>query len=270
MSLVSNTVPVLFFGLASLGVIAGVQAFSEAQTAAELEQIAAKRALQTAALDQEREDFLADWSRRKQEMRKEEAAAERAATLAALPGNPKMGRMTYMMCLGCHGLKAEGSKGFKAPRLAGQAPWYLKRQLTKFRQGVRGAHPSDMQGAQMAPMAKMLRGSAIDDVVAYIASLDVSKPADRGEGDATAGAETYAICATCHGPSAQGLEAQKGPRLSHQHAWYLSKQLSNYRGGLRGAHLEDLEGQQMAAIASTLSDEAAIADLIAFIQSLNQ
>ncbi|MBT3346525.1 MAG: c-type cytochrome [Gemmatimonadetes bacterium] len=270
MSLVSNTVPVALFGLASLGVIAGIHEFSQAQTTVELERIAETKAVQTAALQQEREAFLASWNQQKVEMRKQEAAAAQAAMIAALPGSPKKGRMTFMMCMGCHGLKGEGGRTFKAPRLSGQAPWYLQRQLTKFKEGVRGAHPSDLQGAQMAPMARMLRGSAIDDVVAYIATLDAGKAPDKGKGNATAGQAGYAICAACHGASAEGLEAQKGPRLSHQHGWYLAKQLSNYRGGLRGAHAADLEGQQMAAIASTLSDEGAIADLIAFIQSLDQ
>lgn len=270
MSLVSNTVPVAFFGLASLGFVSGVHQFSVSQTATQLEQIAQDRTARTIQLNREYEDFLTDWRQQKQVARKERAEAARAAMIASLPGDPKKGRMTYMMCLGCHGLKAEGSRGFKSPRLAGQAPWYLKSQLTKFRDGVRGAHPSDLQGAQMAPMARMLRGTAVDDVVAYIATLGDGRSPDHGSGIAAAGAESFAICSTCHGPAAQGLEAQKGPRLSHQHAWYLERQLSNFQGGLRGAHASDLEGQQMAAIAKTLSDESTIADLIAFIQSLNQ
>ncbi|MBT4608530.1 MAG: c-type cytochrome [Gemmatimonadetes bacterium] len=270
MSLVSNTVPIAFFGLASLGFVSGVHEFSKSQTTTQLEQIEETRAAHTTQLNQEYEDFLTQWRVQKQEARKAEAAQARAEMIASLPGNPKKGRMTYMTCLGCHGLKAEGSRGFKAPRLAGQAPWYLKRQLEKFRDGVRGAHPSDPQGAQMAPMARMLRGTAVDDVVAFIATIDPGKPADTGAGDASSGDELFAICATCHGPAAQGLEAQKGPRLSHQHAWYLAGQLKKFQGGVRGAHAADLEGQQMAAIAQTLSDEQAIANLIAFIQSLDQ
>jgi cytochrome c oxidase subunit 2 len=50
----------------------------------------------------------------------------------------------------------------------------------------------------------------------------------------------------------------------------LAGQLKKFQGGVRGAHAADLEGQQMAAIAQTLSDEQAIANLIAFIQSLDQ
>jgi len=269
-SLVSNTVPVAFFGLASLGVASGVHEFSKAQTTTQMEQISETRAAEAAAAQQEHEDFLADWEKQTVAARKAAAEAQRAAMIAALPGNPKKGRMMYMTCMGCHGMKAEGSRNFKAPRLAGQTPWYLKRQLVKFRDGVRGAHPQDLEGAQMAPMARMLRGTATDDVVAFLATLDPGRPPDAGGGNAANGAELFAICATCHGPSAEGLEAQKGPRLSHQHSWYLERQLSNFQEGRRGSHASDMEGQQMAAIAQTLSDAQAIADLVAYIQSLDQ
>jgi cytochrome c oxidase subunit II len=47
--------------------------------------------------------------------------------------------------------------------------WYLVTQLKNFREGVRGGHPSDPYGAQMALMASMLTDDrAIDDLAAYI------------------------------------------------------------------------------------------------------
>ena len=253
-----------------LGLVAVVHEYSLVNTARIREQIKEARAAEAAARERAAAARLAMWKKRSEEARIAAAAAAREQMLAALPGDPKMGRMKFMTCVGCHGLKAEGSRAFKAPRLSGQAPWYLKTQLTKFKEGVRGAHPTDVGGQQMAPMARLLVGTAADDVIAYIARLDPARSADRGSGDATAGEELFAFCATCHGPSAEGNEVRKAPRLSHQHAWYLEKQLRNFRGGVRGAHSADIEGQQMAAIAKTLEDDKAISDLIAHIQSLDR
>ena len=42
----------------------------------------------------------------------------------------KKGQNKFAMCAGCHGSKAEGRGGF--PRLAGQQPEYLKKQLLSF------------------------------------------------------------------------------------------------------------------------------------------
>ena len=45
-------------------------------------------------------------------------------------------------------------------------------QIVKFKTGMRGAHPDDAMGAQMAAMSQTLEDStAMDDVVAYIRTL---------------------------------------------------------------------------------------------------
>ena len=59
-----------------------------------------------------------------------------------------------------------------SPNLTDQAGWYMERQLQYFRDGIRGAHPSDIFGLQMALFSKMLADEqAIADVVAYIETL---------------------------------------------------------------------------------------------------
>lgn len=91
---------------------------------------------------------------------------------ATLPGDPGRGRAAYATCAACHGEKGAGNRGIGAPPLAHQADWYLASQLNKFRQGLRGAHPQDVGGAQMRPMALTLGDpQAILDVVAYIRTL---------------------------------------------------------------------------------------------------
>jgi cytochrome c oxidase subunit 2 len=62
--------------------------------------------------------------------------------------------------------------------------------------------------------------------------------------------------------------ALNAPKLSGQSEWYLRKQLLNYKSGARGAHEDDVYGRQMAPMAATLADDAAIANVIAHIQTL--
>ena len=50
--------------------------------------------------------------------------------------------------------------------------------------------------------------------------------------------------------------------------WYLVTQLKNFHQGIRGGPSEDLYGQQMASMAANLPDEAAIRNLVAYINTL--
>jgi cytochrome c oxidase subunit II len=90
----------------------------------------------------------------------------------------------------------------------------------------------------------------------------------RPKGDAVAGQARYAICAACHGAEAQGNVAMNAPSLAGLPDWYLQRQLRHYQQGIRGAHQEDTYGQQMAPMAATLTDEAALRDVSAYISAL--
>jgi cytochrome c oxidase subunit 2 len=87
-------------------------------------------------------------------------------------GNPSKGREHYETCAYCHGSGGQGVWSTNAPRLSHMSDWYMKRQLENFRQGMRGSHPQDFNGAQMATMAKSLADEqAINDVLKHIDSL---------------------------------------------------------------------------------------------------
>jgi len=78
----------------------------------------------------------------------------------------------HLVCAACHGENGQGNQDVKAPRLAGTDDWYLATQLRKFRSGVRGASPKDMEGRLMRPMARGLPNEdAIRNVVAYVETL---------------------------------------------------------------------------------------------------
>ena len=88
---------------------------------------------------------------------------------ATVKGNANNGRARYVTCGACHGADGRGIQAMNAPGLKGMSDWYLVTQLKNFKQGIRGAHPQDMYGGQMALMAAILiDDQAIDDLVAYI------------------------------------------------------------------------------------------------------
>jgi len=87
-------------------------------------------------------------------------------------------------------------------------------------------------------------------------------------GDAAAGKPLYAVCAGCHGAQAEGNPALHAPKLSGQSAWYLHRQLNNFKQGVRGTHAKDVFGKTMAPMAATLADDTAIANVTAYIKSL--
>jgi cytochrome c oxidase subunit II len=188
-----------------------------------------------------------------------------AQTRAAAPADVVAGQTSYALCSSCHGAQGEGNPLLNAPKLAGQAGWYLTRQLEDFKHGLRD---KEEFGKQMDAFALTLDDNAMRNVVAYIASLPDTRPKDTVSGNSAKGAEHFETCAYCHGGAAQGVWSTNAPRLSHMSDWYMKRQLQNFQQGLRGTHPQDFPGAQMAAMAKTLSDDQAINDVIKHIDSM--
>jgi len=87
-------------------------------------------------------------------------------------------------------------------------------------------------------------------------------------GDAEAGKPLFAVCAACHGSQAEGNPAMNAPKLSGQGDWYLKRQLNYFKHGARGTHDKDVYGKQMAPMAATLADDAAMNNVVAYIKTL--
>jgi cytochrome c oxidase subunit 2 len=87
-------------------------------------------------------------------------------------------------------------------------------------------------------------------------------------GDEARGAATYAVCAACHGTEGQGNVTLNAPKLAGQSTWYLSRQIHAFNNGFRGATPDDLYGMQMAPQARILATPGAIADVMAYIETL--
>ncbi len=82
------------------------------------------------------------------------------------------------------------------------------------------------------------------------------------------GKALFVACQACHGAKGEGNKALNAPSLVNQNSWYIKRQLMAYKSGARGKHPEDVFGQQMAAIASTIADEAAVDALVSYIDKL--
>ncbi len=94
-------------------------------------------------------------------------------------------------------------------------------------------------------------------------------PVALAAGDVAKGKTLYAICSACHGANGEGMAALNAPANAGQDPWYMTRQLKNFRAGIRGAHPDDAFGAQMRPMAMVLADEQAIADVVAYISSLD-
>jgi cytochrome c553 len=162
------------------------------------------------------------------------AAALTAAASPAPGGDARLGqdKAESERCTECHSNEAvaaaskKGSEG-KFPRLAGQAPEYLLKQLRNFRSGER-------QHDFMAIMARNLDDADAADIAAYFGSLPAMQ--GDGSGNTPAARELYAqTCMACHGEAGKGQAAAgvKPPVIGGQEWRYLDKQLRDWRSAER-------------------------------------
>jgi cytochrome c oxidase subunit II len=193
-----------------------------------------------------------------------------AQTQSAPVGNAAAGAANYAVCSACHGAQGEGNQQLNAPRLAGQDPWYLRRQLLNYQTGIRGTMPGDQFGPQMVPMAQLVADPTVrENVIAYIGTLpDNPTPVTVSGGDVDRGRALYFTCSTCHGTEGQGRWGTNAPRLAGISDWYLERQLQYFKDGVRGGHPEDIYGDQMNLVAGVLVGENAIKDVVAYINTL--
>lgn len=192
------------------------------------------------------------------------------------------GARIFNYCAPCHGTDGHGNKRYGAPAIAGQLRWYVESQLTKFKHGVRGAHPADVEGLRMRPMLRVIKNE--DDIKAvarYVSELRPAHPlATLKVGNAARGKQLWAACSGCHGDDARGKsglepggsEALRGPALIRTNDWYLLRQLHKFKNGVRG-NLESREGTNAAwTMVSTVRTlpEQDMRDIVAYIAELTR
>lgn len=99
--------------------------------------------------------------------------------------------------------------------------------------------------------------SAINAIAA-----DAADAADVG----LAAATDDHYCTTCHGVDGRGNVGIQAPRLAGMEPWYLTRQLENFRAGIRGTHPDDEQGLAMQPMATKLSDTS-ITDIVSWVSS---
>ena len=186
-----------------------------------------------------------------------------------LAQSAERGAESFKVCADCHGAQGQGNQDKGAPKLAGQASWYLARQIKNFRDRIRGGNDVDARGHTMSQIAeKLTSDQAIQDLVAYIGTLPEQPPARTIDGDAASGAKLYSTCAGCHGEKGEGNTDKGAPVLAGMSDWYLLAQLDKFKSGARGADMDDIHGGEMAPNAEALADEQSMRDVIAYIDTL--
>jgi cytochrome c553 len=183
------------------------------------------------------------------------------ASVWAEGGNAEAGKTKSATCAACHG--ADGnSTNPEWPKLAGQHPSYIIKQLTNFKEDAR-VNPT------MTPMAKPLSEQDMTDLAAYFSS-QTRKPGEADQTKVALGEQVYkggnnatgvAACAACHGPTGAGNPAANFPSLNGQQATYIKNQLHAFRKGERANDA----GKMMRNNASKMSDAEidAVAEYIA-------
>ena len=152
------------------------------------------------------------------------------------------------VCSACHA--ADGNSVITLnPKLAGQHPEYLLKQLTNFKEGKRA-------NAVMSGMVANLSLQQMQDLAAYFTKQKTTLAKAKSNGAGSLGEKIYRggiaatgvpACAACHGAAGAGLPKQY-PRLSAQHADYTLQQLRTFRTGERA------NAPMMMAIAAKMTD----------------
>ena len=191
----------------------------------------------------------------------------------AQEGGPDLanGEALFALCNQCHGVDGGGNQAALAPAIAGLPVWYIEAQLAKFRSGQRGLHAQDTGGLRMYPMSRWLQNENEQKAVAaYVAGMPAVKPPTTlaQSGDPAKGLGYYAVCGSCHAPDGSGNQGMGAPPLTGLNDWYLLSSIQKYKTSVRGSLPGDTLGPAMIGMVATLPDDAAVLDVIAHIQSL--
>jgi cytochrome c553 len=189
------------------------------------------------------------------------------AAIAADPikGDAAAGQAKTAVCGACHNPDGN-SLAPNFPKLAGQGQRYLEKQLHDIKSGKRTV-------LEMTGMLAAFSDQDLADIAAYFASQKGSvgaadpKLVERGRalfngGDLEKG---MPACTGCHSPNGAGIALAGFPHLGGQHSQYVTKQLTEFREGVR---TNDGDAMTMRTIAGKLSNHD-IEALASYIQGLH-
>ena len=196
------------------------------------------------------------------------ALALALAASSAATAQDKAQSIAAQVCAACHAPDGN-SVAPSNPKLAGQFPDYLQKQLHDFK--TQDGKKPLRESAIMNGMVANLSDDDMKGLAAFYAG-QAQKPAAASDKELAAvgqklwrgGDAAHAIpaCEGCHGPAGAGIPAQF-PRLSGQFADYVATQLTAFREGKRtndrngvmrgvAAHMNDGQIKAVAEYAAGL------------------
>ncbi|MFM8332031.1 MAG: c-type cytochrome [Candidatus Methylumidiphilus sp.] len=190
------------------------------------------------------------------------AQAQAAESATPVKGDAAAGKAKTETCAGCHGEDGNASAPI-FPKLAGQHPAYLSKQLRDFKSGKR-------VDATMNAMAASLSDADMADIGAWYAQHKVKpEPAEKnelGQKIYRSGlpAKSIPACAACHGPKGEGNPTSAYPLLGGQYSSYIAKILHDYKSVERNSDPNEI----MRMIANRLNDDEinAVSDFVSGLQ----
>jgi len=202
------------------------------------------------------------------------AALAVAATAVSAAGptppakaDPAKGQQIFStVCLACHSI--DGNSVIPAnPKLAGQHPEYLLKQMKNFKaeSGKQAERASPIMNGMIAPYTE----EQMRDIAAYLGEQKLKPEVSKNRATIEYGRQLYRAgdqtkglpaCAACHGPTGSGMPAQY-PRIAGQFTDYTEAQLKNFRAGDRANDVNKM--MRMVAIKMTDAEIKAVADYVA-------
>lgn len=170
------------------------------------------------------------------------------------------------VCAACHGVDGN-SPAAANPKLAGQHPEYLFKQMTNFKaaDGQQPERANPIMNGMIAPFDE----AQMRDLAAYFGSQKQAGEQAKSRETIELGQKLYRggnaakglpACAACHGPTGSGMPAQF-PRIGGQFAEYIEAQMKAFRDGGRAND----PNKMMRGVAEKMSDAEikAVADYVA-------
>jgi len=189
-----------------------------------------------------------------------------AAQGTAKPDAAKGQAIASQICAACHA--ADGNSPAAAnPKLAGQLPEYLAKQLANFK--PQSGKKPERDNAIMAGMVANLSDADMRNVAAHYAAQKLKPETAKDKNLAAQGQKLFrggnlatgvAACSGCHGPEGAGIPSQY-PRIAGQFAEYVEAQLKSFKAGARA---NDPNGM-MRGVAARMTDPEirAVAEYVA-------
>lgn len=177
------------------------------------------------------------------------------------------GKRQFSQCAPCHGERGEGRVGM-APSLASKS--FLEAASDQM---LIDTIKNGREGTTMVPFGDKLEQHQVEGLVAYIRSLQPTKPALLDEspldGNVERGSAVFSsICATCHGRKGAGYQ-ESGSGTGIGRKVFLSTVSNGYlryiiKNGKSGTPMKAFAGESRTAVANLSQQQ--IEDVIAYMR----